>query len=393
MKRIDNTRWISCLLLLLFLISSVSLAQNWRRTPTPSDTLKSVKILAENKILFRLYAPNATDVKLGGSDIPNMGEGTVMTKRSDGVWEVTLGPQAPGAYRYVFNVDGVSAVDPKSASVSESNGNVWSLMYVPGADFMEVKNLPHGAVSAVTYYSTSLKRFRRMHVYTPPGYESGQGTYPVFYLLHGAFDCDDSWTTVGRAGFILDNLFAEKKALPMVVVMPAGHAGPFRFRAPGGGSSEPQVDEFTQDFITDIMPYVETNYRILADQKHRAIAGLSMGGAQTLNIAFIDPAKFSFIGVYSSGIFGIAGGSFGDSSGPSWEEQHKAVLDNAEWKKGLALVWFATGADDFLIETSRATVAMLKTHGLNVTYKESAGGHTWSNWRDYLCEFAPQLFK
>ena len=183
-----------------------------------------------------------------------------------------------GAYRYNFNVDGVSVMDPRSASVSESNGNAWSMVYVPGADFMETKDVPHGAVASVTYYSKSLGRFRRMHVYTPPGYETGSQKYPVFYLLHGAGDCDDSWTSVGRAGFIIDNLIAAKKAKPMVIVMPAGHTSRTRPRSPRSDFN----DEFVKDFVNDIMPYAETHYRVLRDRQHRAIAGLSMGGAQTL---------------------------------------------------------------------------------------------------------------
>jgi len=280
-------------------------------------------------------------------------------------------------------------IDPRNPATSESNENTWSLVHVPGADFMDTKDVPHGAVAEVTYYSKTLKRFRRMHVYTPPGYEKGGGKYPVFYLLHGAFDCDDSWTTVGRAGFILDNLIAAGKARPMVVVMPAGHTGPFNFGAP-----RPPTDEFVADFVGDVMPYAESHYRVRTDRAHRALAGLSMGGGHTLAIAAAHLEQFSHLGVFSSGVFGITGRGFGsDAPGPSFEEQHRAVLDDAKKKKGLKLFWFATGKDDFLVETSRATVEMLKKHGFDVAYKETAGGHTWANWRDYLAEFAPQLFR
>ena len=258
------------------------------------------------------------------------------------------------------------------------------LVNVPGSDFMDTKNVPHGAVASITYYSTSLQRFRRMHVYTPPGYERGEGKLPVFYLLHVAFDCDHSWSSVGRAGFILDNLIAAGKAKPMVVVMPAGHAAPFTWGAPIGQSG----DEFIKDFLGDIMPHVEKNYRVYTDRQHRAIAGLSMGGAQTLNIAIPKLDQFAYIGVFSSGVFSPPGGN----AGSTWEEQQREALDNAKLKDGLKLVWFSTGKEDFLIETSRATVATLKKHGFNVIYEESAGGHTWPNWRNYLSQFAPQLF-
>ena len=347
----------------------------------------SPEVAASRHVTFRILAPKAETVLLAGSDIPDLGRGAQMKKDPNGVWEVTLGPIDAGAYRYNFNVDGVSVIDPRSPATSESNANTWSLVYVPGSEFMDTKQVPHGAVAEVTYWSTSLGRFRRMHVYTPPGYDSGQGKYPVFYLLHGASDSDDSWTSVGRAGFILDNLIATGKARPMVVVMPAGHTGPFTF-----GRRLP-IDEFTKDFIGDIMPHVEKNYRVYTDKTHRAIAGLSMGGAQTLSIAIPYPDRFAYVGVFSSGIFGIAGGMGGAPEGPSWEEQQKSILDGTELKKDLKLVWFATGRDDFLVQTSRATVEMLKKHELDVVYKETDGAHTWTNWRNYLNEFAPQLFQ
>jgi enterochelin esterase-like enzyme len=248
-------------------------------------------------------------------------------------------------------------------------------------------------VSEVTYYSTSLKKFRRMHVYTPPGYELGKGKFPVFYLLHGASDSDDSWTTVGRAGFILDNLIAEKKAKPMVMVMTAGHTSQAGFG--GGGGARPPVDEFSQDFLNDVMPYIEKNFRVHTDRKNRAMAGLSMGGAQTLNIGIPNLEKFAYLGVYSSGVFGIAGGGRGGNApqGPTFEEQHKAILDDAKLKKGLKLFWFATGKDDFLLQRTKDTVALFTKHELKPEYKETEGGHTWICWQQYLNEFAPQLFR
>jgi enterochelin esterase family protein len=357
----------------------------------------SPEISSERKLTFRLLAPKAESVRLNAGDLQNLGEATTMIKGTNGVWETSVGPIAPGAYRYSFNVDEVTVIDPRNPATSESNENVWSLVHVPGADWMDTKDVPHGAVAEVTYWSSTLNRFRRMHVYTPPGYESGKGKFPVFYLLHGAGDCDDSWTTIGRAGFILDNLIAAKRARPMVVVMPAGHTGPFR---PGG--PRPAVDEFSQDFLTGILPHVEKNYRVYTDRKNRAMAGLSMGGGQTLSIGVAHLDKFAYLGVYSSGVFGITGGNrFGGGAGgagtnapagPTFEERHRSVLDDARLKKGLKLVWFATGQEDFVLKTSQATVEMLKKHQFDVVYKETPGAHTWIVWREYLNEFAPQLF-
>ena len=386
MKKILFCRMIS---VLLFVLAGVSSAQ-FQRQPTPNDTLTSFKILPEHKVIFRIYAPKAEQVTFSSSDMPAAGwQGFGMTKQENGVWTATLGPVDPGSYRYNFNVDGVSVIDPRNPITSQAFMNTWSLIHVPGADFMDTKDVPHGNVAEVTYYSKSLNRFRRMHVYTPPGYESGKGKYPVFYLLHGAFDCDDSWTTVGRAGFILDNLIAEKKAVPMVVVMPAGHTGPFRF-----GGPRATTDPFLDDFRKDIRPYIEAHYRVLTQRKDRAIAGLSMGGGHTLSLVIDDLQDYGYFGVFSSGVFGIAGGegAFAEQ-GATWEERHSEILDDADLKKGLELVWFATGSEDFLVETSRKTVEVLKKHGFDVVYKESPGGHTWINWRNYLHEFAPQLFQ
>ncbi len=391
----------------------------------------SPEVTPDRHVMFRIAAPQAQNVRLTGSDIPALAGGGrgaagaapagpppgTMTKGENGVWEVTLGPIDPGAYRYNFNVDGVTVIDPRNPSISESNTNVWSLVFVPGSDFMDTRQVPHGAVEAVTYYSTALGKFRRMHVYTPPGYDlGGSRKYPVFYLLHGAGDCDEAWTSVGRAGFILDNMLAAKQIKPMIVVMPAGHTSASTFgggraaappAAPAAGqpaaaAAPPSpLDEFARDFLTDLMPYVEKNYRVLADRAHRAIAGLSMGGGQTMNIAFLHLDQFAYIGVFSSGA-GLGGGGRGAApaaagaapAGPSaWETAHKDDLDNPALKKGTKLIWLSTGVDDGLMNSStKPTVEMLKKHGFAPVFKESPGVHSWLNWRNYLAEFAPQFF-
>jgi enterochelin esterase family protein len=236
----------------------------------------------------------------------------------------------------------------------------------------------------------------------------------VFYLLHGAGDSDDSWTSVGRASVILDNLIADKKAKPMVVVMPAGHT--WRGPAPAGRVA---IDEFVSDFTTDVAPYVGKNYRVLTDRANTAIAGLSMGGNQTLQIAIPQLDRFAYIGVYSSGLLGAFPGMAGPGGrgaaaptaapsapaaatpppasttlqAPEWERRNLAKLDDANLKKGLRLFWFGTGKDDGLITTTKATVELFEKHGFKPVFKESPGGHTWINWRAYLTEFVPQLFQ
>ena len=399
-------------------------APQGRGAASPAASVISPEIAADRKVTFRIYAPNAQAIRLAAGDIPGVGQTTQLAKGDNGVWQVTIGPIDPGAYRYNFNVDGVTTIDPRNHQTSESNTNVWSLMYVPGSEFMDTRNVPRGAIAEVTYYSTALQMFRRMHVYTPPGYEMKNDKYPVFYLLHGAGDSDDAWSSVGRAGFILDNLLADKKAKPMIVVMPAGHTR----RGPGGTGGRTGTEEFVNDFNTDVQPYVEKHYRVLTDRANTAIAGLSMGGNHTLQVAFPRLDRFAYIGVYSSGLLGgFPGltGRGGRGAAPAaaapaapapgaaaappaaaaapaappamaaadWETANAKMLDNPSLKKGLKLLWFATGKEDGLITTTQATVDLLKKHGFTPVFKESPGGHTWINWRNYLNEFVPQLFQ
>lgn len=384
--------------------------------PARPPQFTSAEVSPERAVTFRIFAPNAQAVRLSAGDIPGLTpQNTVMTKADTGVWELTVGPLPAGAYRYSFNVDGVTTVDPRSAAISESNTNVWSLVVVPGHEMFDTKDVPRGAVAAVTYKSSVLGTFRRMHVYTPPGYELGTGTYPVFYLLHGAGDNDHAWSSVGRAGFILDNLIAAKKAVPMVVVMPAGHQP----RVTGNVVGQSATQGFVDEFVKDVMPYVESHYRVKKDRANTAIAGLSMGGMQTLAVAVPRLGRFAYIGVYSSGMIGAfpelnrrppapapatppAPAAAAPAAAPprpqgqtaaEWEKEHAAIIDDPALKKGLKLFWFATGKDDFLVQTTRATVDLLKKHNFAVVYQETDGAHTWLKWRDYLVEFAPQLFQ
>jgi enterochelin esterase family protein len=359
----------------------------------------SPEISTDRRVTVRVYAPKAEAVRLDASDVPGVpfGAGAPMTKGTNGVWEATLGPVPAGAYRYAFVIDGVPTLDPRNPSTSEANLNAWSLIYVPGSDLFDTRPVPRGAVAEVTYYSDSLHAFRRMHVYTPPGYETSGRRYPVLYLLHGAGDSDHSWSTAGRAGFILDNLIARKAAKDMVVVMPAGHT-----RAPADNPiSADATAAFTGDFGGSIVPYIERHYRVSSGRDNTAIAGLSMGGGQTLEIAMLHPQKFGYVGVFSSGLFGVFAIPGRGAPPPApwtrgssdWEKRHAAALADDKAKKGLKLLWFSTGKDDFLVQISRSTVDLFKAYGYAPVYEESDGGHTWINWRDYLTEFAPLLFK
>ena len=228
-----------------------------------------------------------------------------------------------------------------------------------------------------------------MHVYTPPGYETGRDRYPAFYPLHDAGDNDNSRSTVGRAGVILDNLIGARKARPMIVVMPAGHVARAMEKVIGQAATE----QFVSDFVTDVMPYVEKNYRVVTDRPNTAIAGLSMGGGQTLQVALPRLERFGYVGVFSSGLLGaFPTGGRGPAPAPAaagsvppaaveWEQQHATTLDDARLKRGLRLFWFGTGTEDFLMPTTRATVDLFKRHGFSPVFVESPGGHTWINWR------------
>lgn len=366
--------------------------------PAPGPQVTSPEVSAERRVVVRIYAPEAKSVRLTASDIPGVGGATALTRGANGVWEHAIGPIEPGAYRYAFNVDGVATIDPRNPAISESNANVWSLVHVPGSAAFDTADVPHGAVAEVTYKSSSLGRFRRAHVYTPPGYETSRDRYPVFYLLHGAGDNDDSWSSVGRAGAILDNLIASKQARPMIVVMPAGHAV-----AQGSVIGTTATDAFVNDLVRDLMPHVEKQYRVLTDRANTAIAGLSMGGAQALAVAVPRLTRFGYVGVFSSGLLNALPLGRGRGAGPAqapaappgaeWEQANAVYLADAKAREGLRLLWFSTGKDDFLVENTRATVALFRKHHFNPVYVESTGGHTWINWRNYLTEFAPQLFK
>jgi enterochelin esterase family protein len=348
--------------------------------------IASPEVKADRNVAFRLHAPKAATVAMFTSDLPGDPRPRTMKKDDRGVWELSVGPVDPGTYRYLFQVDGVLTADPRNQAVSESNGNVWSLVHVPGSSFMDATNVPHGAVARIHYRSTALGKDRRMHVYTPPGYHAGSDKHPVLYLLHGAGDSDDSWTSVGRANFILDNLIAAKKAKPMLVVMPNGHTGAFSWIMPTERPKDAGPvgnTKFEDDFLSDIIPPVENNYRVLTSPANRAIAGLSMGGNQTINIVFARPKDFGYAGVFSSGLI------FEKTS--DWEKSRKAAL--AEAKENLKLLWFATGSEDFLIGRTKETAAMLEKNGLQPVVNTTSGGHTWINWQRYLHEFAPKVFQ
>ena len=337
---------------------------------TPNDTLESVEVEADRTVRFRIWAPNANDVKLeaeGPEATPGIKPDELaklndiaLVKGEQGIWETVIGPIMPGVYLYNFVVDGVKTPDPRNPISTQTLTAQRSIYEVPGAAFSEYNpKIAHGDVHVVYYYSKSLDTLRRMHIYTPPGYENGTERLPVLYLLHGAGGADNSWSAQGRAGAILDNLIAAHKAVPMIVVMPAGHITP-SFSA-GSGMSTIGDDAFNKNLVDDVMPYVDSHYRTLTDRDHRAIAGLSMGGMQTLAISLRNSGDFGWVGVFSSG----------------WVPQalkEAEDVDLAEYHasgKPFHLYWFAIGQYDFLLDDCHQTIALLNKSGIKTELHES----------------------
>lgn len=378
----------------LIVAVSPAKAQFPQRQPTPNDTLKSVEVGADNKVTLRIYAPKAEEVTVGG----DFGQGGPLAKDDQGVWSITVGPLEPDFYSYTFTVDGVRTVDPKNPTIKQGVNSLESMFEVPGesAAFQANREVPHGEVRSLWYDSETLGAQRRMHVYTPPGYEKGADAYPVLYLLHGGGDEDSGWSTIGRAGFILDNLIADGKAVPMLVVMPNGSlpmpANMPRF-TPGQPPSpelraafEAAQNRFNDELLKGVVPVVERTYRVKEGPENRALAGLSMGGGQTLRVLTKEPDQFAYWAIWSAGLFG---GNAGE-----WAERNKDFLAKAEEVNGSAkLLSIVVGDQDFALDGSKALAGALEEHGIRHELELTGGGHTWTNWRRYLNDLAPRLFR
>lgn len=385
MRTLTNTRLF--LHLWATLMSMGALAQMPARTPTPNDTLQSPEVLDDKRVMIQIYAPKASDVTVGG-DFLSDNKPLSLTKNDQGVWSVLIGPLKPDYYAYTLTVDGVRTMDPKNPVVKQGVNSLENILAVPGPEtaYEDNRAVPHGEVREVWYASNTLGMMRRMHVYTPPGYEKSTGKYPVFYLLHGGGDDDSGWNTIGRSGFILDNLMAAGKAKPMIVVMPNGSMPlPAQPGPPDAQMMNRVRDMFAVELLKEIIPTVEKTYRTLTTPENRAIAGLSMGGFQTLNVTLTHPELFNYVGVFSSGFFGAAA----DEA----DAKYATVLNDPSFNKGKKLFWISIGKDDFVMESNKKTLALLDKHQIKYQYKESTGGHTWVNWRQYLHEYTPLLFR
>jgi enterochelin esterase family protein len=339
----------------------------------------SPEVHADRRVTFRFLAPKAAEVLLAGGNLQEALNGPqAMKKDEKGVWSITVGPLEPALYDYSFAVDGsIRATDPANRNVIDRTWGHTNYFEVPGDAPLihSVRPVAHGTLHIHTYDSKALGVTRQVYVYTPPGYDpAGQTRYPVLYLFHGSGGVESQWTTVGRANIIMDNLIADAKAKPMVVVMPYGHVP----QPQADGSGRIASAGFDKDLLGDIIPLVENNYQVLTDRENRAIAGLSMGGGQSLSIGLAHLDLFSHLASFSGAVRNL-----------SDVEKMEVVALNEKLK----VFWIGCGKTDFLFETNEKLVALLKTKGVRHVYRVSEGGHTWPNWRLYLSEFVPLLFR
>jgi enterochelin esterase family protein len=357
---------------------------------TPYTALHSPEVHPDRTVTLRFRAPNATQVEVVGEIMQGKGP-LVMSKGEDGVWTATLGPLPPGIWVYNFRIQGVEVADPSNPAIKPVPPGfaMSSFVEVPGDTqaFYDSRPVPHGEVRMVLYESKTMGVTRWIWIYTPPNYDKGSAKYPVLYLLHGNGEAQNGWIMNGRANIILDNLLADKKAQPMVVAMPQGHAlqganvGPLVRLT---GETDMFSKRFPQDLLQEVIPLVERNYRVYKDADHRAIAGLSMGGGQAFSIGLAHTDLFHYI----LGFSGAVGGPFMNAEAEFSQALSKPALINSK----LRLLWVSCGKQDFLYQANREFVNMLQSKGVNVLFRETEGGHVWSVWRNYLNETAPMLF-
>ena len=373
-----NRRLLSTLLALT-LAYSVRFSQAQQ---PPAPRVQSPEVHSDRSVTFRLVDPAAKGVLLALEGAQN----APMSKDSNGVWTITTAPLDPDLYGYTFVADGVTLVDPSNSRIKPNLLNLSNVVYVPGQPPQpwEVQNVPHGEIHHHFYKSGVIGDQRDFYVYTPPGYSAADKTkYPALYLLHGFSDDASGWTSVGQANVILDNLIAQGKAKPMLVVMPLGYGAPEILNR--GFNTDKDLhqrnfDQFRLALLSEVIPQVETDYFVSKDRKDRAIAGLSMGGAESLLTGLNNIDKFAWIGAFSTG--GLA---------PDYAEVF-AMLNEKD-ASNLRLLWIACGIGDGLIEDNRQFKAWLKSKKIAFTDVETPGTHTWMVWRRNLIAFAPLLFR
>ncbi|HWA08743.1 MAG TPA: alpha/beta hydrolase-fold protein [Opitutaceae bacterium] len=374
-------RLLSPVILSLGLLVPPARAQPAAAGAAPTRSLASPEISADRRVTFRLSAPKATEVSVSGEF---MAGSKALEKGADGVWSVTVGPIDPEIYYYNFTVDGVHTIDPGNPQVKSGStaSTIQSILEVKGdrPAFYDGQPVPHGEIRTDWYESKSLGSLRRLTVYVPPGYDRDTAAkLPVLYLFHGANADETAWTRLGHVNLILDNLLAAGKTKPFLVVMPFGYAA-----MPGTPGAQGQNTAlFSRDLIEDVIPYIQSHYRALTDRDHRAIAGLSMGGGQSLSIGLSHLELFSYVGGFSAAL-----------NGGDFEKNYAGVIaDPAATNRQLHLLWIGCGSADGLFPAAKKFSEFLTAHQVRHTFHESTGAHTWINWRNYLNEVGPLLFQ
>ena len=346
--------------------------------PARAAQVRSPEIHPDRTVTFRVAAPKAAEVVLTGEFANGPQK---MQKDAQGVWTLTVGPVDPDLYEYEISIDGVTSIDPRNPLVkyNRAPGVVSSLLDVraAGPRFFDIKSVPHGKVDVRFYDSKATQSVRRVRIYTPPNYEKLSSRLPVLYLLHGGEGDDTVWTEFGRANTIIDNLLAEKKALPMVVVMPDGYA----YGWDSGVAADKQQVDFLTDLKEDLIPFVQANYRVSPNREQRALAGLSRGGGQTLSIGPKHLDLFSRLGVFSAG-----GNTNPETS--DFTAKNASTLNSK-----LKLFWIGMGTEDASFANANRFSEFLKTNGVKHTYRTISGAHTWIVWRKFLNELAPLLWQ
>jgi enterochelin esterase-like enzyme len=338
--------------------------------------VRSPQILVDHRVTFQLRAPRATEVVVAGQ-WPN--GRAALTKDANEVWSVTVGPVPAGVWEYSFQVDGLPMIDPGNPAIKPQREPRTSILHIAGEPPLlhDFQNVPHGVVRQHTYLSKSLGRVRELVVYTPPGYDQQtEARFPTLYLQHGMGDNQATWVAHGKAHWILDNLMAQGKTRPMVVVMMDGHAS----IAQGMAGFQNNTTAFERDLLEDVMPFVEANYRVKTEAADRAIAGLSMGGGQSLTIGLNHLDKFAWVAGFSSAV-------------PSREAIASFLDDPAAANAKLKLLWIGVGKDDFLLQRNQEFIGMLKEKDIRHEWHLTDGTHSWPVWRLYLADLAPKLFQ
>jgi enterochelin esterase family protein len=350
--------------------------------------ITSPEVTSDRRVTFRLRAPDAKAVTVSG----DFGNDTDLRRDADGIWSVTVGPLDPEMYVYYFMVDGVRLTDPSNPQVKIGyvTTTTTSLVTVPGDEpaFYDVQNVPHGEIRTLLYQSRSNGVPRELTVYVPPGYDQARNRrYPVLYLLHGFANDHHSWHRYGRANDILDNLLAQRKIEPFLVVMPLGYGGAHTNGDGTGiaptGDVRGDAALYERDLLEDIIPMIDSKYRTLADRRHRAIVGFSMGGGQAGRFGLRHLETFSQVGIMSAG---MAGGS-------DTEPMASLAANPAKANKSLDLLWIACGKEDGALKGAKTLHHALEQAGIEHTFLETDGAHHWRVWRRYLRDLAPLLFK